>query len=212
MAHLPYEKFDELEDRIKLFETEYLIGFEKSKYEHYHFIVKITDTEYHNFAQEMFIKKYRLRGRAGRKGTPDEGKPRQYGKETTIRSQERAIMYSTKDGEYRTNMDKDYIISLYEKSFKKHDKETDIEKLFKHLDSIKFTDPKYDENWNRQGLLKSDQILTAIYRYINTSDNKLSLSRTAINNYYLRYLRITDNIDIEEKLYLQMKFNNHYQN
>ena len=62
MAHLPYDIFDELEDRIKLFETEYLIGFEKSKYEHYHFIVKITDTEYHNFAQEYFIKKYKLRG------------------------------------------------------------------------------------------------------------------------------------------------------
>lgn len=204
MCHLPIDKFDELEDRIKLFETEYIIAHEEGKNSHFHFMVKITDQEYHNFCQDYFKKKYQLRGRA------IKDKPRQYGKERNIKDLSRSMMYTLKDGNYRTNMDEDYIQKLYEESFKKDEKEKDKEKLFKHLECIKFTKPSYDDNWNKIGESKQIQILTAIYKYINTNkDCKLSLSRTAINNYYLSYLRITDNINMEEKISLQMIFNSH---
>ena len=214
MAHLSYDKFDELEDRIKLFDTEYLISYEKEKYEHFHFIVNITDTEYHNFAQDYFKKKYQLRGRAGRKGTPDEGKPRQYGKETTIRDLEKSISYTLKDSNYRTNMCQSYIDEMIEKSFKKNEKETDMKKLFEHLDGsashwLSIKHKEYYEN-DKVKLWVNKEILEDIYTYIiSRKDIKLSLSRTAINNYFLKYLRTTQHLDVYDKVRMSMKFNNH---
>ena len=207
MAHLPHDKFDELEDRIKQFDTEYLISYENDKYEHFHFIVNITDTEYHNFCQDYFKKKYKLRGRA------IKDHPRQYGKESKIRDQEKAIQYTLKDGDYRTNMSEMYIDEMVERSFKKDSKKKDMDKLFEYLDKFEFKDEKFE--YFEYGYQKCQynttisQILDRIYQYIFTTDNSLSLSRTAINNYFQKYLRITKNIKVSTKIHLSRSFNNH---
>lgn len=208
MAHLSLEKFDELEERIKLFDTEYLIAYENAKYEHYHFIVKITDKEYHNFCQEYFKKKYKLCGRAVK------GQPRQYGKEKQIKDLDRSLIYTLKDGNYRTNMDKDYIKELYEKSFKKDNKkEKHMDLLFKHLDSkhIPYDTENYCNQYKVQYCKTNKDILAEIYYFIlKNKDIELSLSRTAINNYFLKYLRTTQLYSIEEKIRMALFFNNHF--
>lgn len=208
MAHLPLDQFDELEDRIKLFDTEYIIAHETGKNPHYHFIVKITDKEYHNFCQEIFKKKYQLRGRA----TKDN--PRQYGKERNIKDLDRSIMYTLKDGNFRTNMDETTIRNLYDQSFKKDQKITEITKLFEYLDKKDYTITRYVNDFEEfkykiDGKSAIRTILLDIYRYCDKNKDVLSISRTSINNYFLKYLRITDNIDIEDKISLQMIFNGH---
>lgn len=204
MAHLPVDEFDELEDEVKLFSTDYLIAHECADYSHYHFMVKITDTEYHNFSKRIFRDRYALCGRA------TKGNPRQYGKIKKVKDEELAMAYTLKDGNYRTNMDEEYIQTIIDKSFKKKDKDTDKQKLFKYLDGFNFREKHKDHadmfSSNRSIQL---QILEAIYRYINIEDTNLSLSRTAINNYFLNYLRTTQQYSIEKKIFLQMSFNGH---
>lgn len=204
MAHIHENQFDVLEDIIKSYETKYLIALEVEPYHHYHFIAYLSDEEYHKLSKNLFIDKYKLRGRA------IKGKPRQYGKvKKTIKDEELAIAYTLKDGNYRTNMDQKTIETCLKKSYEKTSKNLEVEKLFQYLDLKNYKDPKYDEDWNRIGESVEGQILFRIYKYINTEDNKLSNSRTAINNYYLNYLRKTDNIDMERRIELQMLFNNH---
>lgn len=208
MAHLPYEKFNELEDRIKQFDTEYLISYENDKYEHFHFIVNITDTEYHNFCQDYFKKKYKLRGRA------IKDHPRQYGKETKIRDQEKAIQYTLKDGDYRTNMSEMYIEEMVERSFKKDSKKKEMEKLFEYLDKQKYIVKRYCNEYDESIFKIEDRsaiqtILMDIYIYCDNNPDVLSISRTSINNYFLKYLRTTRNIDVCDKVQIQMIFNGH---
>jgi hypothetical protein len=216
MAHLPEKEFDFLEEKVKLWDTDYCIGFEKTPYEHFHFIAYITDTEYHNFCQNIFKKHYNLRGKPGRKGTKDEGKGKQYGRKLEkINSEERVIQYTLKDGNFRTNMDKDLIEKLVEQSFKKNEKERDIKRLFEHLDKEKYGAKVY-QHFNEYGTQETyiihttRQILEKIYKFIiENKDIKLSLSRTAINNYFLKYLRTTQNIKLCDKVRYAMSFNNH---
>lgn len=215
MAHLPEKEFDFLEEKVKLWDTDYCIGFEKTPYEHFHFVAFITDTEYHNFCQNIFKKHYNLRGKPGRKGTKDEGKGKQYGRKLEkINSDERVIQYTLKDGDFRTNMDKDLIDKLVEQSFRKNEKENNMKKLFEHLDSKSnhWTSIKNKE-YMEGGVIKlwiNKEILHDIYEFIlSNKDVKLSLSKTAINNYFLKYLRITEHISISDKVRMTMKFNNH---
>lgn len=214
MAHIPASEFDYLEEVIKSYDTPYVIALETEPYDHYHFMAELSHVEYHRFCKNIFKDKYRLRGRAGRKGTPDEGKPKQYGiVRSDIENIDLAMAYTLKDGLYRTNMDPEYIKSCIEQSYKKTDKNLETEKLFKHLDTIEFKDEKYQ--YFEYGYQKTNydtitmKILENIYEYIITTDNKLSLSRTAINNYFLNYLRKTQNINISTKIKLCRLFNNH---
>jgi len=217
MAHIHEDQFDILEDIIKSYETKYLIALEVEPFNHYHFIAYLSDAEYHKFCKNVFIDTYKLRGRAGRKGTPDQGKPKQYGKvRKTIRDEELATAYTLKMGNYRTNMDQKTIDNCLKKSYEKTSQNIEQEKLFQQLDKKNYGEnlqrytTGFEETIFRIGKDRARSvILMDIYYFINEDDMKLSNSRTSINNYYLKYLRNTKTIDMETKIYLQMEFNNH---
>lgn len=211
MAHIHQNQFDILEDIIKSYETNYLIALETEPYHHYHFIAYLSDGEYHKLSKNLFIDKYALRGRA------TKGKPRQYGKvKKTIKDEELAIAYTLKDGNYRTNMDQKTIDKCLKKSYEKTSANIEMEKLCIHLDAKNYGNniqnyiTDFEEiKFRIDGKPAKLIILMDIYRYINETDNKLSNSRNAINNYYLKYLRTTRSIDMDDRILLQMEFNNH---
>lgn len=209
MAHLDLEHFDYLEEKLQEYNIgSYIIGHETGKYSHFHFMVQMEDEEYHNFAQAVFKKKFKLRGRA------IKDNPRQYGKVTNINNLDKMKSYTVKEGNYRTNLTDEEIKTIYENSFEKVDRATEVEKLFEYLDS---KGKQHMDKWQfwENGLLKTEfdtiqqKILYEIYYYINTADNKLSLSRTAVNGYFLKYLRTTKLYTLDIRISMQMGFNHH---
>lgn len=66
--------------------------------QHFHFLVQMTETDYHKYAKRCFKDKLGLRGQAR------DGKPRQYGKVKKIEDIERMAAYTIKQGNIRTNM------------------------------------------------------------------------------------------------------------
>lgn len=82
--------------------------------EHLHFVVEMSNEDYHRFSKRVFIDKFQLRGRA----TKD--KPRQYGKVSKIKNIEKMKAYSLKDGDYISNLDPKELDQLYQQSYKKN--------------------------------------------------------------------------------------------
>lgn len=105
MAHINESEWDEVEKEVQKLNADYIIAFEKTPYDHFHFLVKITPDKYHSFSKRVFIDKYKLRGQVGRKGTKDEGKIKQYGKmRKEIKSLKKIMSYTLKEQSFRTNM------------------------------------------------------------------------------------------------------------
>ena len=66
--------------------------------QHFHFLVQMTESDYHKYAKRCFKDKLKLRGQAR------DGKARQYGKVKKIEDIERMAAYTIKQGNIRTNM------------------------------------------------------------------------------------------------------------
>lgn len=131
MGHMPLADYDYLESTLLEYDIGgYLIGAETSKagVEHYHFLVEMSSDDYHLFAERVFRKKYKLRGRA------TKGQARQYGKLTEIRDFERLKSYTLKEGNIRTNMSEEELASAKENSFSKNEK---IDKREKMVNALK---------------------------------------------------------------------------
>ena len=77
MAHIPKAQWSNTHKHLVKWlppDRKYLLAGESTPYEHLHYLVEMTDTEYRNYANLTFKQKHKLRGRA------TEGKSRQYGK------------------------------------------------------------------------------------------------------------------------------------
>lgn len=210
-AHLPLDQYDYLEEKIQEYNIgAYIIAHETTPFSHFHFCVQMEDTEYHNFCQAIFKKKFNLRGRA------IKDKCRQYGKLTTINAIEKMKSYTVKDGNYRTNLSQEEIKTIYENSYQKVDQKKELDKLHDYLDTqIDLFKDKitYKDYFGEKKIFTisstKDTILHHIYLYINTTDNKLGNTRNQITNYYLKYLRIRQLLSLDERITLQKSMNGH---
>jgi len=138
MAVIKHDQIEYVQETIQEYDsvTEYLIGMETSadshqdnSGEHMHFLVKMSDTHYKNFADRVFRKKFNLRGQA-RKGLP-----RQYGKIREIQDLEKMAAYTVKDGNIRTNMEDKDIQRWIELSFKKDADKEFRDMIYEYLDT-----------------------------------------------------------------------------
>lgn len=133
MAHIPIKDISDCVSTLLEYKSveNYVVCGETTPYEHIHYLVEMDKKDYSAYAKRVFIDKYKLRGQAGRKGTPNEGKPRQYGKVRDIAKLENAISYTLKDDNENlrySNLDSKMIEDYLEKSFKKEERKTKIEK------------------------------------------------------------------------------------
>lgn len=114
MAHLSEDEFNYLEEVLQEYNIgNYLIGFENEPYDHFHFLVEMELKDYHNFTQRVFVKKYKLRGKAL------AGQPRQYGKIKDIQDLEKLKSYTIKDNNFRSNLPEADVQRIFEQSHKK---------------------------------------------------------------------------------------------
>lgn len=191
----------------------YFIAYESNPRPHYHLLTFGTEKQYNAImaklkSQFKLVEKQKLLRQQNSKG----GRCLYTRVKDPTRSYERFITYVQKEqtGLFKSKgFSEEYISELAKKSFKKLEPLKNMDILIEHLET----------SWKRKsyiGLPSFDVIqqdtLFEIYRYINETNIKLSLSKTAINNYYLNYLRQTQHYSIDRKVYLQMYFNSHLNN
>ncbi len=120
-ACIEHQYFDDIVTIVQEYDIQgYIIAKETSKLshqdtngEHIHFVVQMSPSDYKRLADRVFIKRFRLRGRASK------GLSRQYGKVNNIENLERMKAYTIKDSNYTTNLDKEEIAKLAQISFQK---------------------------------------------------------------------------------------------
>lgn len=151
-------EIDNVEEILKEYEIgAYLIGLEisldsheETDGEHMHFVVQMTDQDYHRFSKRVFIDKYKLRGKALK------DKPRQYGRVKRIQDLERMCAYTLKDYNIRSNMTEKQLDSYKNISFKKQEIKEHKELLFDYVtNNWTKTDFARFDNWN-QGLVVNE--------------------------------------------------------
>lgn len=141
MAHINHEHIDYVETTLNNYGIgKYIIAMEETTYQHMHFIVQMTDEDYHKFSKRVFKDKFKLRGRA------IKGEPRQYGKIHNIEDIEKAKAYTCKDGNLRTNMTDEEIKKYIDSSFQKEDRKAFLEECACELEK------KYQQYQGQMGV------------------------------------------------------------
>jgi len=120
-------EFDYMEQTLKNYDIgRYAIAHESNPRPHFHFIFEGTDQIYTNLSK-VIVDKYHLR-RKGRGGVI------KYGKVKNLRDQERMLIYTVKDGNFRSNYEPEYLRTIFEQSFKKTDKKKVLDEMVEFLD------------------------------------------------------------------------------
>jgi hypothetical protein len=210
MAHLPEDQFEYLEEIIQEYSViKYLIAHENDPYSHFHFVIefeKEPDRNYHNLCKRVFKDKYNLRGQA------KKGQPRQYGALKKIENIDKMCAYTLKDGNFKTNMSQDDIdryILISRDNCKKLEYR---EKILKHLEEMKITNPAYTFFSDSTLDTLEVRIRKEIIRYVvQDEETNFKLTRNIIDNIYIEYLQKTKHLGKEDKIdALYFKFFSHY--
>ncbi len=185
MAHIEHSNKEYINGYIDNRFTDYIIAYETSDVvgEHIHFILWAENkNDYHNLCQNVFKKKFSLRGKA------TKGKCRQYGKVKKIETISKMMAYTVKDknvkykiGEHLTAAD---IKLAFDSSFKKEEKLDKYNNLMKkYIADVKATQ-------NDGNLSKRNDLTTAIIENYWEIFEKLPGRQFQINQIY-KYERNT---------------------
>jgi len=131
-----HEHSDFMEDTMKQYittEDKYIIALEKSKTshastdgEHFHFYMQMSKPNYHKFSKKI-KEKFNLSGRA------NKGQGRQYGMVGKIRDQELMMIYTCKDANIKTNMEKKQIEQAISKSYHKEEQKQQQDEIMEYI-------------------------------------------------------------------------------
>lgn len=204
MCHTEKDHYDYLETTLQEYNIgQYLIGYEASPYEHFHFLVQMTSADYHKYSERVFRKKLKLKGRWYTIG--NQNFPRQYGKVTKIEDLEKMKSYTIKDGNFRSNMPKQDVDKYFENSYKKEEKLKVYDLIKIHMDATITELQPYRFNDNQPYETEADYIkkqlkylklLIINYLRINTDIN---MCRSNINSYTHYFLKHTTVLEDKEK-------------
>lgn len=186
MCQLKHTEIDYLERILQEYEIgNYIISMEVAKEshketegQHFHFIVQMSDKDYHKYSKRVFVDKYKLRGKAG------GGLPRQYGKVSDIQNLEGMLSYTVKDGNFRTNMTEAEIKHYVANSFQKHEDRSFEEQLFAYLSEMKNM-KTCDYGVKRDPTTK--EIMIMIVDYFKTNNIKSYCSKIKLESYTRKY-------------------------
>jgi hypothetical protein len=186
MGHIPHTEFDYLKSEMEKFDAPYIMSAEAGKYEHFHFLAKITPRQYHNFACKNFMKKYKLKGRA------HKGIPRQYGKVKEIKDISKMMTYTMKDKNYTTNMTTEQIETIIKMKI------DDVENTKNEMNieikekMINYVNEKINNYITNKKYIDSRKIIRmAIIDFM--IERKATIIRTTIERYYFYYIAHTNN-------------------
>ena len=191
MCHATNDHYDYLETTLQEYNIgQYLIGYEASPYEHYHFLVQMTSSDYHLFSERVFRKKLKLRGRA------QQDKPRQYGKLKLIEDFNKLASYTIKDGNFRSNMPEQDVQQYFENSFKKEEKKKIYEEIFINIENS--YEPQYIAEYNPQLKEINKKIILLIINYLRTTTD-INMCRSNVLSYTQFFLKNTSHYSSSEK-------------
>lgn len=212
MAHIPLSEFNYLEEIIQEYNVvKYLIAYESTPYEHYHFVIEYKDDpdkNYHNFCKRVFKDKYKLRGQA------KKNQPRQYGCLKKVENLERMCAYTIKEGNFKTNMDQQDIDSYIRISKETTKYNNFREKLLQHLFNKSYNNPTHSFFYSAETDSLEQKVKKEVIQYylenMDTHKN-VKLTKSFVENIYLEYLVKNTKISIEDKKdAIYFKFFSHY--
>jgi hypothetical protein len=189
MSAIRHEHIEYVEETLKEYDIgAYLIAMEtcdahkETNGEHMHFLVQMTETDYHKYSKRVFKDKFKLRGKALK------DKPRQYGKVNKINDLERMGAYSIKDDNIKTNMSAQQLQSYKDISFKATEVKDFRQKLMEHLEEY------CHNNTTLNHYLQNSQpdfieIGTEILKYYRKLETKIPLSKSQIES-HIRYFQM----------------------
>ncbi len=203
MAHISHKECDTLCKDLESYK--YLFGMEEEDYEHFHFLVEMSDKQYHAFSKKVFKDRYKLHGRWW---VDDNGKkhPRQYGKVKKINDMKKIARYTCKDKNVKTNLSAEELDDLLgqkleECSNYKGDETKDkmcecmewIEKQFVHHIHEIYKGADYNFviadkqvetgiQYKQRDTYDAKTIKIYIIKYFK--ENKINIRRTTIDSYY----------------------------
>lgn len=185
--HLNY---DYLEQTLKEYPIGlYLIAAEKAtdshietNGEHFHFLVQMTDTDYHKYSKRVFKDKLKLRGQA------KDGKPRQYGRVKKIEDVTRMAAYTIKQGNIRTNMTEAQLAAYKAVTFVAKEQQSFDEELYEYLsnNAVQTIDTGLEVNKGMR-LISYNSIGLYVIKFIRQHKNRISVNRAKIEKYIRTY-------------------------
>lgn len=184
MGHIAHSEVEYLVEEMEKLEAPYVMSAEAGKYEHFHFLAKITVKQYHNFCQRVFIKKYKLRGRA------TKTLPRQYGKVKEIKDLSKMMSYTLKDKNFQTNMSIEDIEVILKKKINECDNtKTESREIKEKM--IRFVDNYVIQYLTKAHNRHEKYIRISIIQFM--IENHINIRRTTIEGYYWYYVANTEN-------------------
>ena len=178
--------YDYLEQTLKEYDIGlYLMAAEVTKDahkgtdgQHFHFLVQMSDTDYHKYAKRCFKDKLKLRGQAR------DGNPRQYGRVKKIEDIERMAAYTIKQGNIRTNMT-DAQLETYKKiTFTTKDELAFEDEMYQYL----VENALYNEHSPYIGhkLTAYQDIALYVVKFVRNHKKKIYFNRNKLDK-YVRY-------------------------
>lgn len=206
MSAIRHEYIEYVEETLKEYDIgAYLIAMETCKDshketngEHMHFLVQMTETDYHKYSKRVFKDRFKLRGKALK------DKPRQYGKVNKINDLERMGAYSIKDGNIVTNMSEQQLQSYKDISFKATEVKDFRQKLMEHLEVYCHNNTSLDRYLQN---IQPDfiEIGTEILKYYRKLETKIPLSKSQIES-HIRYFQMYHQIEKDAKQLIREMF------
>lgn len=177
--------YDYLEQTLKEYPIGlYLIAAETTKDshketqgEHFHFLVQMSDSDYHKYSKRVFKDKLKLRGVAR------DGNPRQYGRVKKIEDITRMAAYTIKQGNIRTNMTEAQLATYKAVTFVSKEQLTFEEELYEYLNANSIN----ADNGNKITSFLS--IATQVVKFSRNYKIKQYLNRSKIDK-YVRYYQL----------------------
>lgn len=177
------EHFDYMEATLKEYAIgDWVIAHEMSSKSHYHILFWGSERIYRNLSKKL-KEKFNLNA---------NGKKHEYRKEPEIRSKEQYNIYILKDGNYRSNMSREKLEELYNKSYQKRDdnplnkeiaEQLIEENISKELniprDSYKYCDDKYTHKYQSKILIINKLL-----------KNKAIINKCRVNKIYQLYIEL----------------------
>lgn len=206
------EKLQSIYDEPNRDIEKYFIAYESEPRPHFHLLTYSTEKTYNALMATIkrtfnLVEKQKILRQTHGKGgrclyTRVKDPTKSYEKFITYIQKEETGLFKYK------GFSKELVEELGKKSFKKNEPKKNLDILLEHLEKEWKRPIEITKKHSEFAQIQADTLFE-IYYYINKSEINLSLSRTAINNYYLTYLRKTEHYNMEKKVYLQMYFNSH---
>uniref|UniRef100_UPI00404AA907 hypothetical protein n=2 Tax=Pseudomonadati TaxID=3379134 RepID=UPI00404AA907 len=188
MACIEHKHREDVMNYLKSYDIGYyIVSFETSKSshaetngEHMHFVVQMSEKDYHTLTIRVFKNKYNLRGRAV------DGKPRQYGKVKEIENLEKMKAYTLKEGDYETNIPDEEIEMLYSMSKSKNEEADKEDELMQYLADVPM---KYHENHGVNTMAGYHRLCKAVVKfYIENNKSRKGLTKAGVQGIVRKFI------------------------